>query len=1041
MRRLLIDHRLIKKTMGLALIFLSVATFAQTSISGTVKDPDGVGLPGATVLADGTSNGTVTDIDGNFTLEVPTESKSLTVSFVGFGTETVQLNGQTSFTISLDYDTEALQEIVVVGYGTQKKSDLTGAIASVNEKTITERGFTNPIQGIQGSMPGVQISNSTGRVGDPISIVVRGKGTFQSNNSPLFVVDGVVTDNIDFLNPNDIAKIDVLKDAASAAIYGSRGTNGVVIVQTKGGVNVPSGTSITFNSFFGTKKPARLPQMMSPEKWRHYHMSAYIATVNPNTVTNPEEFYNSVANPSSNSVLRRRFEELDGFDWYDAVLQDGMQSNNNVNISHRNGNSAYSLGLGYQTETGNIENEGLDKVTARLNIAQEITSKLKAGSSIVFTKTDNERGSDVAMREAFRLNPFLHPWAVDENGNDIEGELFPQPGKLQTPSNFGSSSYVLNKTSTYNPLLEIANSRDNTRRFNVLSSTYLQYEIIEGLSVKSTLSAGLNSYRRGKSWGVLTNNGRGNNNLASSEVFNYENYNYSWDNQIDYSKSFNGHSLQVLGLNSVFVNRTEESFMSSNNQPFETDFYNVASGLQSSYYLESDFQKTQLLSYALRAIYSFNDKYLVTVSNRWDGSSVLADDLKWNAFPSVALGWKLSNESFLSSVSPISTLKLRLSYGTTGNSNISAYSSTNVLTNQRLYDFNGSSSNGWYPGALSNKALTWEKTKEFNAGLDFGLFNYRVTGSLDLYNRLSDDVLMKQRLPKEVGFTDIIANAGSIRNSGIELALTTTNVQTSDLTWETTFTVTANKNEVVSLYGQTEVDDIGNGWFIGQPIDVKYNFEADGVWQANEADVADSYNQSEGQGKVVDQNNDGVLSPDDDRIFLGSPDPTWTGGVISRLTFKNFDFGLTTNIVQGVFGYSRFHANFTNTRDRGRQKLDIDWYIPENPYGVEPQASNEYPQPRNMGTYWRNGQNSDGERVGYYRDGSYVKINNISLGYTIPTSVLDVINANQLRIYFNVLNPFVFTDYDGYDPEYIEASYNISRVSNIIYQGGLSLKF
>ncbi|PIB34677.1 SusC/RagA family TonB-linked outer membrane protein [Reichenbachiella sp. 5M10] len=1025
-------RRLGRVQLGLMMIMMSYASFAQTQISGTVVSDLGEGLPGATILAQGTSAGTVTDFDGNFSLVVPEGATNLVVSFIGYSTQTVGINGRSSIDVTLQPDAETLTEVVIVGYGTQKKTDVTGAITGVDSEEITGRGVTNPIQALQGAVPGIQVTNSTGRVGDSFNVVVRGQGSFSDDATPLYVVDGVIVDNIDFLNPQDIAKLDVLKDASSAAIYGSRAANGVVMIKTKGGSSIPRGTTVSFDAFYGFKNPARLPEMMSYSDWNDYHLSAYMATTSGYDDLTPEEYYDKVYPTSSNSVLRERVQNLDGYDWYDAVLQPGMQSNNYVSIAHRNGGSSYTIGAGYQKETGNIEKEGLEKFTLRSNIDQEINDKFKVGAAFTVAKSETQRGSRYAMQEAFRLNPFLHPYAVDAALNETD-ELFPNPGKLTDVD----GNYLINKTSTYNPLLEIANSSDLQSQWNTIGNMYLQYKPVEWLMLKSTFSGGLKSYRRGKYSGVLTNDGAGNNNLASSEVENYQNFNYTWDNQVNFNKQINKHSINLMGLQSIFVTQTEESFMSSNNQPFETEFYNVGSGLQSSYNLGNEFRKSQLSSYALRLNYAFDEKYLVTLTNRWDGSSLLAEGKQWQSFPSVAVAWRLSNEAFLSGVSAVNDLKLRVGYGTTGNNNINPYATVNTLTQQTYYDYNGGSANGWVANSIANKALTWERMKELNIGLDFAFANRRLRGSIDVYDRLHDDLLIVQTLPLETGYESIVANAGSMRNKGIELMLTTTNVQTDLITWETTFTFSKNVNTVESIYGQDEQDDVGNNLFIGESINAYYNYEFDGVWQADEAELAELYNQAEGQARVKDLNNDGVIDPDDDRKILGSSNPDWTGGLISRLTVGGFDFNFTLSTVQGVLAYSRFHENFENVGDRGRQKLDIDFYVPENNVGLTPRPSTSYPQARNEGTYW----NQSGAGVGYYKDASFVKVNNISLGYSLPSSALERLKLQQLRIYVNVLNPFTFTDYTGFDPEWATASFSTGGVSNVITQLGLNLKF
>lgn len=1027
--------------LGLLAVLFSTAAFAQSTVSGTVTDPSGDTLPGAAVIAEGTTAGSVTDLDGKYSVNVPEGATQLKFSFIGYATQTVDIGSRSTIDVVLQEDAETLSEVVVIGYGTQKKTDLTGAIVGVDSQTITERGTTSPMQSLQGSVAGITVTNSSGRLGDDFNVNIRGSNTLvkegDSPEPPLFVVNGAVVDNIDFLNPQDIASIDVLKDAASAAIYGSRGSQGVIIIQTKGGVHVPSGTTFSVESFYGFKEAARLPEMMDYATWREYHMGAYLATTSDYDQLTPEEYYDRVASVGSNQVLRNRFESLDGFDWYDAVLKSGMQANNYISMNHRDGGSSYSMGLGYQTETGNIENESLDKYTFRASIDQELSKKFKTGASFSATLTNNERGNANAMQDAFRLNPFLTPWNIDTNLEEIEGEYFPNPGKLLDPNDPSGGTYAINKTSTYNPLLEIANASDETRQWNMLGNIYLQYQIADWIKVKTSLATATKRYRRGKYWGVLTDKGSKNGNLASSEVSTYDNFNYAWDNQLDINKTVGDiHAFNFMALQSIYADRTERSEMSSLQQPFETGFYNVGSGQQSTFNLGNSFSQNQLASYALRLNYMLNNKYIFTVTNRWDGASQLAEGRKWQSFPSVSAAWKISEEAFLSGNPVVSSLKLRASYGTTGSQRVSPYSSVNTLNTQNYYDFNGASANGWVAGSLANKLLGWETTTEVNVGLDYSLMNYRISGSIDWYTRDTDDLILEQTLPLETGYGVIKANNALIRNTGVEVLLKTVNVETAKVRWETTFTFSKNVNTIEELYGQSENDDVGNGWFIGESVNSHYNYKFNGIWQADEADLAELYNQNEGQAKVLDVNGDGVIDPDDDRMILGSSDPKWTAGLNSRLTVGNFDFNINAYANQGVLAYSNFHQNFEDVRDRGRQKLNIDsWYIPQNNVGVPAQASNTYPQPRNAGTYWRNDQ------VGYYKDASFIKINNISLGYTLPNAMLEKMRIQNLRVYVNVLNPFVFTEYDGWDPEWAEASFGIGRVSTITTQLGLSLKF
>ncbi|MCO6176275.1 TonB-dependent receptor [Flavobacterium sp. NRK F10] len=1025
-----------------SLLSLQKSNAQETTISGTVLDAtDKLPLPGVTVLEKGTSNGQAADFDGNFTIKVNNPKAILLVSYVGYKTQEIALDGRTSLTIELEAEISTLQEVVMVGYGSVKKSDLTGTVNTLDSKEITKRNTTSVLEGIQGNVPGVQISSASGRLGDGYNIVIRGTNSLSGSSTPLYIVDGAPVDDISFLNPRDIERMDILKDASSAAIYGSRGASGVILITTKSGASAKAGINVNFETSAGVKDVARLPEMMDGSKWWYYHQSAYLYTTNGADYMNttPQQLASSVVG-SNNPVLLQRVNNNDTFDWYDAVLQSGIQKNNYLNITGRADNGmSYNLGIGLQNETGNMINESLDKYTLKAGLNHKINKKFSTGVNLTIARTDAQLGSDVAMRDAFRLNPFLSPWAIDENGNEIVGEYVTTPGKLYYPN---GTTKAIDKTSTYNPLLTIANTSNEVKRWKVIGNVFFEYKPIEWLTLKTAYSGNYNTYRQGKYAGALSDTGASNGNLASSSITNRDNYNYTWDNQFTINKTLNEvHSFTFLGLQSLYETVTETSFLSSRYQPFDTGYNNVGTGLQSTYDVDSYYSKVSLSSYAMRLNYAFKDRYLLTASNRWDGSSVLSKGNKWESFPSLAVAWKINEESFLKDSKIVNTLKARVSYGYTGNNNVQPYTTLNSLTSQSYYNYGNSDVNGWYPSTLANKDLTWEKTREFNVGVDYGFFNNRVSGSVDVYDRLSKNLIFEQQLPLESGWASTFSNVGSASNKGVEVLLTTKNIKTDKVTWQTTFAFTKNVNKLVSLYGQSEADDVGNNLFIGENIHSYYNYVFDGIWQPDQAAEAASYGQTPGQARVKDLNGDGQITGDD-RAILGNSDPKWSGSVNSTLTVGNFDFSFSIITNQGVLAYSEFHENFTNMADRGRQKLNIaDWYIPENTAGVPAQYSNTYPQPRNEGTYWNSAGNSLGEKMGYYRDASFVKVKNISVGYNFDSNLMSKLKMKNMRIYANILNPFVFTDYEGYDPEWAAAPFNTARVSSVTYQLGLSVNF
>ena len=993
----------------------------QKKVTGKVTDASGSPLPGVTIVIKGTTNGTITDFDGNYILPNVSSDQVLVFSFVGMKAFEIPVNDQTVINVVMQEESIGLDEVVAIGYGTVKKRDLTGSVSSVDNDMIVERGSTSPMEALQGQVAGVQISSNTGRIGGGFDITIRGLNTLSSANSPLYIVDGIPTDNIDFLNPQDISRIDILKDASSTAIYGSRGTNGVVLVTTKQASDVEGTYSIAYSGYYGLKAVARLPEMMSGDEWWEYRKDARLAGFSDLSSVTMDQILDAAG---ATPWLMDRLEKGEYTNWFDEVLKNASQQNHHISISGQSKNNiSYVIGLGYQQEKGLIDKESIDKYSIKANILHKINDRWSAGTNLNFVFTDQQMGSDIGMQEAFRLPPVAVP-------RDSIGNLILQPGTY----NSATGEKLLDMTSTWNPLLEIAHSDDETRMYNVLGNAFLEFKPVREVSLKSTLSFGVINSRRGRYWGELTNEWNDNGKQPLAILDKNENLNYTWDNQANYAKTFGNHDLNLMGLFSMYYTRSEFSSIDVKNLPFDSGIYNLGSaGTISS--VSSAFSKATMLSYVLRANYSFNGKYLLTLSNRWDGSSKLSEGHKWNAFPSGAFGWRLSEEDFLQEAEVISNLKLRASYGFTGNNAISPYQTVSYADELVYYDFFGQTANGFKPNQIANNLLTWEKTRELNLGVDFGFFNSRVSGSIDIYDKLSKELLMEQKLPLESGWPSMQANVGSVKNKGVEFMLHTINVDKKDIKWETTLTFTKNKNEIVEIYGGKD-DDVGNNWFIGQPVLVNYNYKYDGVWQADEADEAAFYGFREGNAKVVDYGEKGY-SADEDRVILGSPVPDWIGSFSTYFKYKNFDFTASLFTNQGVQVFSYFHDNFADVRDRGRQKLDINYYVPQNsatsPNGPKP--TNDYPQPRNEGSFWTS------DNVGFYHDASFVKVKNITLGYTLGKSALNALHLKTCRIYTNILNPFVFTSYEGYDPEWAGARLQDGGVAYVTYQFGINVQF
>ncbi|WP_207424521.1 TonB-dependent receptor [Desertivirga brevis] len=985
---------------------------ADQIIIGKVTDEKGEALIGVSVKIKGTNRGVSTNINGQFSIDAPTDA-TLVFTYIGFQTKEVKVGGQKSINVILSQTNSQLNEVVVVGYGTQRKASLTTAVASVGGEDIAERGTVSPLQAVQGQVAGVDITASSGRAGANFTTTIRGQNSL-AGGSPLYVVDGVIVSDVSFLNPQDIAKMDVLKDAASTAIYGSRGSNGVIIVTTKTGTSARSSKTLSYEGYTGVRAVSRMPDFMSGDQWAEFRLNAYIVPELDRGSTN----YSNKIGGFENPVIAGRVENKDYTNWRDLVLQNGIQSNHYLSFSGGANNINYLLGAGYQNEEGNLINENFRRYNIKGSFDSKISERWSTGLSINLALSELERGSDLSVTNAFRMAPIFSPY-------DDAGNLTFRPGQIFNPSTNATTSI----TSSVNPLLDNANSQNNTRRTFGLSNIYLQYKPASWLQIRSTFSPQVNVERNGRYSGSLTESRGGQ--LASAQRADLQKYSYIFDNVLTAKKEFKGgHAFELTALYSQQLDRTEVDTTVVADLPYNSSYHNIGSAGRRERN-ESFFYKETLQSYMLRLNYSINNKYLFSFVNRWDGSSKLAPGHKWAAFPSASAAWRLTEEAFLKKYTFISDLKLRFSAGIAGNNNnITPYGTQMNLGSPAYYDFGGALALGFNPNRLPNRSLSWERTREYDLGLDYGFLRGRISGSIDVYDKLSKDVILDRELAFENGWAILKDNVSSVGNRGIEFSLRTTNISTKNLTWTTSINFARNKNAIKELL-DGKVDLPGNKWFIGQPINVNYTFVFDGIWQQNEVDQAKLYSQTPGQAKVIDFDNNRIIDNNDRRI-IGQVDPKWTGGFSTQLTYKGFDFSTSLFTRQGMQVLSRFHEEFTNLADRGRTKLNVNYYMRPNLYTTT-RESNTYPQPQNPGPYWAS--------VGYYKDNSFVKVQNILLGYTLPDKLSQRIKARSLRLYANILNPFIWTDYDGFDPEYAGQNLLNTGVSSTTYQIGVNVKF
>lgn len=1020
-------------------------------IKGKVIDEKGETLIGVSILVKGTTIGTVTDFDGNFSLEVP-KNGTLVISYVGYKSQEIKVSGRTDFAITLASDNKLLDEVVVVGYGVVKKSDLTGSVGSVKSETIAAKGSTSVMESLQGQVAGVNISQSSSRAGDGFKIQIRGKSSL-NEAEPLYVIDGVVCDNMDFLNPMDIEKVDVLKDASSTAIYGSRATNGVVMITTKKGASDESKATVSYDGYYGVKTVANMPDFMDGDSFLNWRFWRYLeSSMDANTGqttwnmtdANYENFWGG-----GSPVIKSMYQNKNYTDWTDLVTRTGAQQNHFVNITGNAKNISYRVGLGYQDEKG-VLYDGYNRWNLKGAVDHKISDKVSAGFSTNMATSLKESGSNYSVLSGFRMTPTMPAYYWE---GENAGQLIEQPGKDAAiyPNGGGPTSNI-------NPLVDRENSKDDTRSYDIMANLYLQYSPIKELILKTTFSPMYSKTERGTFYNGHTQYRSGKSNMA--EKYNDGVFSYTWDTQANYIKTFGDHSINVLALFSVYDQRKEGDYMGVVDMPFDVDWHNLGSGTvqnQSSYY-----ERMTMLSYVARLNYSYKGKYMATVSSRWDGSSKFQKENRWGMFPSAALAWRISEENFMESTRNwLSNLKLRASFGVTGNNaGVGPYDTQALANIKYYYNYGGTVANG-FGYTMINTDLTWEKTVEFNVGLDFGLFNNRINGTIDLYNKNSSDLLMEMQTPFELGsYTGaIISNVGKVNNKGIEIQLNTLNVQTKDWNWETSFSFARNINTIKELNGGKE-DLVGNKWFIGQPIDVVYGYKYMGVCTREEAQAfANDPNMKtkfyEGEMKIYDKDGNGEINADD-KMILGHCAPTWTGSFVSNLAYKNWDFSVNVYVSQGGTVYSPFMGEFTDYSQRGMNRIKMDFYIPEGAPKLAEDGSittqetthyGEYPFPTNGtngkggGSFWMSGENED--RAQNFVDNSYVKIKNITLGYTFPKNWLQKLHISNLRVFANILNPLTFTSYKGFDPEWADAEVGdgTGGVSSRSWQFGINLKF
>ncbi len=1016
-----------KKLKLLLIVFLvgfSLASWAQSKVPGKVTDEQNMPIPGVSVLVKGTSKGTVTDFDGNYTISVK-KGGVVTFSYLGFQTKEVTFNGESSLNAQLKEDTSQLDEIVVIGYGSVKKTDLTGSVASLSADNLTKQKKTDVGQAIKGQVAGVDVRSLSNKPGAPLSIRVRGNtavvngiegrdgvsdSATDDRSKPLYVVDGIFFDDLNILNPSDIQQMDILKDASATAIYGSRGANGVVIITTKNGVE--GKTVFTYEATMGFRTVANEPDYFTGDEYLGFvddviRSREWVKGFSSGTPTVAD--YNNIDVSSFiNTEIRTTNEEANNAatgrytDWIKDFQKTGIQTSHNLGMSGGANGLVYSASLGYLSDEGVIGIEDFERYNLSLSLSKKVSDKFTVGLKTYLAYSEREEGSRELYRSTQRLAPTVN--SRDTDGNLI---IFPddQDGRFTNPYYDANGEWTV-----------------NTKSMNIIANVFLNYKPTDWISFKTQFAPNIQNTRFGEFRGLLTKAARNDPSRVRSIYQSSFTTSYTWDNIVDFNFDVaEGHNLKATLISSLYYNQFENSNIQT--RDFDTNaylFYNTGAGTDIRDY-DTQYQKESLASFAGRLNYSIQDKYLFTFTGRYDGSSKLAVNNKWAFFPSAAFAWKASEEEFLQDTDWLSNLKVRLSYGEAGNdSSVNPYSSLAFLSNSD-YLFGGDLVNGSVVSGLNNSELTWERTKEFNLGVDLGIIENKVSLSLELYSKKTVGGIFPRTLSPITGYGSTLGNFGSVRNSGVEITLNTRNIQTDNFSWKTSLNFAKNKNELLTIDGDLDLLPLGNHGVleIGQPVDAVWAYDKIGVWQLDEVAEAAVYNVFPGSYKFRDVNEDGLLN-DEDKVVIGQLSPEWTAGITNTFTFKNLDLSIQAYTRQGSVGHSEFNQLSVPWQgdDAKFNKVDLDYWTPNNPSNENPAL--EY------------GANADY----YYTDFDFVRIGNIGLGYQFSDKVLDRLKMSSLRFTIDVQNPFTFTDYEGSDPETgLQNNYNGGYLTKTVLFG------
>ena len=938
--------------------------FADITVSGKVTDEGGEPLPGASVVVQGTSNGTITDIGGNFQLNAA-DDDILLVSFVGYQSLEVPVNSRSIINVKLNLDTEQLEEVVVIGYGTQKKSDLTGSVSSVSSEDLEAYPTFNTAQALKGRATGVEVKQNSGNPSARIEVRIRGANSMIGSNDPLYVVDGVpLLGGIDFISPSDIKSMDILKDASATAIYGARGANGVVIITTKSGSKSQKGT-ISIDSYYGVQNEVNRYEVLNA--------SEYATVVN--------EWMRNEGQPDFFDLSQI---QDPGTDWQDEIFRQAPVQNHTISFSGGNEKTNYFLSGNFYGQDGIIRNTSARRGTLKFGLDHDINKVVSISENIVVsrrdtynTPVDNGAFGKTTLSGALSAPPTLPVY--DEDG---------VPTRIETAYFFGSVDMV-------NPVvfMKPRKSRDITDK--ILTNTTLSFQLLEDLKFKSMVGV---EYSHGISEDfnpLIFPNDLG----SASEGYSYR-QSFVNENTLNYSKDLGpDHAIDLIaGFTYQSFQGREGSISVSGLASNITENYSLA-GASIVNTPTNSFSEWTLISWLGRANYALKDRYLFTASVRADGSSRFGANNKWAVFPSAAFGWKVSEEPFMQNVSQISMLKLRASYGISGNTALSPYQSLASLSSTKYVEVDDQESVGWAPDELGNTDLKWETTSQIDIGMDLGILNGAILMTLDYYKKTTSDLLASVPLPPSLGYSSTLQNLGKIQNQGLELSINA-EVLSNDFGWNIIANVSGNRNKVLELSRESDIYsgniDIPfysstNIIWVGEPFGMFYGYLEDGL----DANGFIQYEDTDGSSGITAE----------DRVIIGNPYPDFIFSVTNDFSYKNFDLSIFLDASQGNDLFWATAGTHLNSFQRGHNQFkDLvgNYWTEENP---DPNA--KYPVISSNSTFTVSDR--------FIEDGSYVRLKALTLGYNLPTE--NISWCSRARIYLTGSNLVTFTNYPGLDPE------------------------